>query len=60
MEIPILTADQFPLEMEKITAKVFLEHIVNTGNIKIEKKVVLTSEFNIMNIIIKKYYCLKV
>jgi LacI family transcriptional regulator len=60
MEIPILTVDQVPLEMEKITAKVFLENIVNTGNIKIEKKVVLTSEFNIKNIIIKKYYCLKV
>jgi len=30
-----------------MTAKVFLEHIDNTGNVKIEKKVVLTSELNI-------------
>lgn len=47
MELPMSTVDQVPLEMGKMTAKVFLEHIDNTGNAKIEKKVVLTSELNI-------------
>lgn len=47
MELPMSTVDQVPLEMGKMTAKVFLEHIDNTGNSKIEKKVVLTSELNI-------------
>jgi LacI family transcriptional regulator len=47
MELPMSTVDQVPLEMGKMTAKVFLEHIDNTGNVKIEKKVVLTSELNI-------------
>ncbi|MES2574981.1 MAG: LacI family DNA-binding transcriptional regulator [Bacteroidota bacterium] len=47
MELPMSTVDQFPLEMGKMTAKVFLEHIDNIGNVKIEKKVVLTPELNI-------------
>lgn len=47
MELPMSTVDQVPLEMGIMTAKVFLEHIDNTGNAKIEKKVVLTSELNI-------------
>lgn len=47
MELPMSTVDQVPLEMGRMTAKVFLEHIDNTGNVKIEKKVVLTSELNI-------------
>lgn len=44
MELPISTVDQFPLEMGKIAAKVFLEQVNNTENLKIEKKVVLTPE----------------
>ena len=47
MELPMSTVDQVPLEMGIMTAKVFLEHIDNTGNAKIEKKVVLTSQLNI-------------
>jgi DNA-binding LacI/PurR family transcriptional regulator len=47
MELPMSTVDQVPLEMGRITAKVFLEHIDNKGNVKIEKKVVLSSELNI-------------
>lgn len=44
MELTITTVDQFPLEMGKIAAKVFLEQVNNTKNLKIEKKVVLTPE----------------
>lgn len=44
MELSISTIDQFPLEMGKMTAKVFLEQVNNTDNIKIEKKVVLEPE----------------
>ncbi len=47
MELSMSTVDQAPLEMGKMTAKVFLENINNKGNAKIEKKVVLTSELNI-------------
>lgn len=47
MELPMSTVDQVPLEMGRMTAKVFLEHIDNTENIKIEKRVVLTPELNI-------------
>ncbi|HEY6144285.1 MAG TPA: LacI family DNA-binding transcriptional regulator [Flavobacterium sp.] len=47
MELPISTVNQVPLEMGKMTAKVFLEHIDNSGNVKMEKKVVLISELNI-------------
>jgi len=42
MELSISSVDQFPTEMGKITAKVFLEQINSPGEIKIEKKVVLT------------------
>lgn len=42
MELSISSVDQSPLEMGKMAAKVFLEQINNTDNIKIEKKVVLT------------------
>jgi len=44
MELTISTIDQFPLEMGKMTAKVFLEQVNNKGNLKIEKKVVLEPE----------------
>lgn len=44
MELSISTIDQFPLEMGKMTAKVFLEQVNNTENVKIEKKVVLEPE----------------
>ncbi len=47
MELPMSTVDQAPLEMGKMAAKVFLENINNNGNVKIEKKVVLTAELNI-------------
>lgn len=54
MELPMSTVDQVPLEMGKMTAKVFLEHINKTGNAKIEKKVVLTSELNIRKSSLRK------
>ncbi len=44
MELSITTIDQSPIEMGKISANVFLEQVNNTGNSKIEKKVVLTPE----------------
>lgn len=44
MELTISTIDQFPLEMGKITAKVFLEQVNNSEKVKIEKKVVLEPE----------------
>ncbi|AWM15367.1 LacI family transcriptional regulator [Flavobacterium sediminis] len=44
MELPITTIDQFPLEMGKHTAKVFLEQINNNSKTRIEKKVVLDPE----------------
>jgi DNA-binding LacI/PurR family transcriptional regulator len=47
MELSISSVDQSPLEMGKMAAKVFLEQINNTDNIKIEKKVVLTPELHI-------------
>lgn len=40
MELPITSVDQFPLEMGKMAAKVFLEQ-VNNKEVKIEKNVVL-------------------
>jgi LacI family transcriptional regulator len=42
MELSISSVDQSPLEMGTMAAKVFLEQINNTDNVKIEKKVVLT------------------
>lgn len=47
MELPMSTVDQAPLEMGRMTANVFLEHINNSGNVKIEKRVVLTPELHI-------------
>lgn len=47
MELSISSVDQSPLEMGKMAAKVFLEQINNTDNIKIEKKVVLNPELHI-------------
>lgn len=44
MELSISTINQFPLEMGKMTAKVFLEQVNNTAKEKIEKKVVLEPE----------------
>ncbi|MCO6163395.1 LacI family DNA-binding transcriptional regulator [Flavobacterium sp. NRK F7] len=44
MELSISTIDQFPREMGKMTAKVFLEQINNTEKVKIEKKVILEPE----------------
>lgn len=44
MELSISTVDQSPIEMGKITAKVFLEQVNNTDKLKIEKKVVLTPQ----------------
>ena len=44
MELSITTVNQFPLEMGKFAAKVFLEQVNNTESFKIDKKVVLTPE----------------
>lgn len=44
MESTISTVNQFPLEMGRMTAKVFLEQIKNASKVKIEKKVVLDPE----------------
>jgi len=44
MELTISSIDQSPVEMGKIAARVFLEQVTNSGNIKIEKKVVLVPE----------------
>jgi LacI family transcriptional regulator len=41
MELSITSVDQSPLEMGKMTAKVFLEQVRNSDTIKIEKKVIL-------------------
>lgn len=46
MELSISSVDQSPLEMGKMTAKVFLEQINNTDNLKIEKKVILVPELH--------------
>lgn len=47
MELSISSVEQSPLEMGKMAAKVFLEQINNTENLKIEKKVVLKPELHI-------------
>ncbi len=41
MELSITSVDQSPLEMGKMSARVFLEQVDKTETIKIEKKVVL-------------------
>ncbi|WP_291102653.1 MULTISPECIES: LacI family DNA-binding transcriptional regulator [unclassified Flavobacterium] len=47
MELSISSVDQSPMEMGKMTAKVFLEQVNNTENFKMEKKVVLNPELHI-------------
>jgi len=47
MELSISSVDQSPLEMGKMAAKVFLDQINNTENLKLEKKVVLMPELHI-------------
>ncbi|WP_310557981.1 LacI family DNA-binding transcriptional regulator [Flavobacterium sp.] len=47
MELSISSVDQSPLEMGKMAAKVFLEQINNTENLKTEKNVVLKPELHI-------------
>lgn len=44
MELSISSVDQSPMEMGKMAAKVFLEQINSTEQLKIEKKVVLVPE----------------
>lgn len=44
MELTISTVDQCTTEMGKIAAQVLLEQMENTGNVAIEKKVVLNPE----------------
>ena len=47
MELSITSVDQFPLEMGKMTAQVFLEKVNDPKKVKIEKKVVLAPELHI-------------
>ncbi|WP_316635357.1 LacI family DNA-binding transcriptional regulator [uncultured Flavobacterium sp.] len=47
MELSITSVDQSPLEMGKMSARVFLEQVDKTNTIKIEKKVVLSPELHI-------------
>ncbi len=47
MELSISSVDQFPHEMGKMSANVFLEQVNNKSKTKIEKKVVLTPELHI-------------
>ena len=47
MELSISSVDQSPLEMGKRAAKVFLEQVSNSENLKIEKNVVLIPELQI-------------
>ncbi|MFD1604674.1 LacI family DNA-binding transcriptional regulator [Flavobacterium artemisiae] len=47
MELSITSVDQSPLEMGKMSARVFLEQVDKTDTIKIEKKVVLAPELYI-------------
>ncbi len=44
MELSISTINQFPLEMGRMAAKVFLEQVDSKNKVKIEKKVVLDPE----------------
>ncbi|MFN8258101.1 MAG: LacI family DNA-binding transcriptional regulator [Bacteroidales bacterium] len=41
MELSISSVDQFPLDMGRIAAKVFLEQVNDASNVKLEQKVVL-------------------
>ena len=47
MELSITSVDQSPLEMGRMTARVFLEQVDKTNTVKIEKKVVLAPELHI-------------
>ena len=47
MELSITSVDQSPMAMGKMAAKVFLEQVSDTQNVKIEKKVVLAPELHI-------------
>jgi len=47
MELSITSVDQSPLEMGRMSARVFLEQVDKTDAIKIEKKVVLAPELHI-------------
>lgn len=47
MELSITSVDQSPLEMGRMSARVFLEQVDKTDTIKIEKKVVLAPELHI-------------
>ncbi|MFB9110788.1 LacI family DNA-binding transcriptional regulator [Flavobacterium gyeonganense] len=47
MELSITSVDQSPLEMGRMSARVFLEQAGKTDTIKIEKKVVLAPELHI-------------
>jgi LacI family transcriptional regulator len=54
MELSISTVDQSPQEMGKMAAKVFLEQISNSDNLKMEKKVVLMPQLHIRKSSLKK------
>ncbi|PXY42697.1 LacI family transcriptional regulator [Flavobacterium cheongpyeongense] len=47
MELSITSVDQSPLEMGRMSARVFLEQVDKNDTIKIEKKVVLAPELHI-------------
>lgn len=47
MELTVSSVDQAPLEMGKMTAQIFLEQINSSGQVKIEKKVVLTPKLHV-------------
>ena len=47
MELSITSVDQSPMTMGKMAAKVFLEQVNDSKNVKIEKKVVLAPELHI-------------
>ena len=54
MELSITSVDQSPMAMGKMAAKVFLEQVSDTQNVKIEKKVVLAPELHIRKSSLKK------
>jgi len=47
MELSISSVEQFPLEMGKIAAKVFLDQVNGGGSVKMEQKVVLAPKLKI-------------
>ena len=56
MELAITSVDQSPLEMGKMTAKVFIEQINKKEIVKIEKKVVLNPKLIIRESSLKKQH----